>query len=199
MKNLPAISLAALVALAGSTGSAAEPAAPAEAPKKAPAAEAPKPGAEAPKAGAEAPKAGAEAPKAGAAPEAVVGPPAVAWKDMTKQQKGKFMKMVVTPKMKVAFQAFDGDEFKKFDCGTCHGKDAKAKEFKMPNPGMFVLPSTPEGFGELMKKKPKWMEFMGKTVKPQMAALLGIKEFDPKNPKEPDTFACHACHTMKAH
>ena len=57
----------------------------------------------------------------------VVGPPEVAWKDMTTEQKGKFMKEVVTPKMKVAFQAFDADEFKKFGCPTCHGDKAKRR------------------------------------------------------------------------
>jgi hypothetical protein len=127
---------------------------------------------------------------------AVVGPPAVAWKDMTKEQKGKFMKAVVVPKMKPAFQAFDADQFKKFDCRTCHGKDPKAKEFKMPNPDIYVLPGTPAGFGELMQKKPKWMKFMGEQVKPQMAALLGLPNFDPKKP-EPGAFGCMACHTTK--
>ena len=37
----------------------------------------------------------------------VVTPAEVPWKDMTKQQKGRYMAKVVVPKMKVTFQAFD--------------------------------------------------------------------------------------------
>jgi len=127
---------------------------------------------------------------------AVVGPPTVPWKDMTKEQKGKYMKAAVMPKMKPLFQAYDADAYKKFDCRTCHGKDAKAKEFKMPNAELPVLPGTMAGFGELQKKKPKAMKFMAETVKPQMAALLGLPDFDPKKP-DPKAFGCMACHTNK--
>jgi hypothetical protein len=138
----------------------------------------------------------ARAADAGAPAAKVVGPPEVAWKDMTPEQKGKFMKAVVTPKMKVAFQAFDADEFKKFGCPTCHGDKAKEKKFKMPNAGLPVLPGNQAGFAALMEKKPKMMKFMGETVKPELAKLLGLPEFDPKKP-EAGGFGCTGCHTMK--
>ena len=123
------------------------------------------------------------------------GPPQP-WKDMTAEQRGKYMKEVVVPKMKVAFQEFDGDEYKKFGCQTCHGKQAKAKKFKMPNPDIFVLPATAAEFAPLMEKKQKAMNFMRNTVKPQMAALLGMPEFDPKKP-DAGGFGCTGCHTKK--
>ena len=44
--------------------------------------------------------------------------------------------------------------------------------------------------------KPKMVKFMGEIVKPQMAALLGVPEFDPKKP-EAGGFGCMSCHTMK--
>jgi hypothetical protein len=128
----------------------------------------------------------------------VVGPPQVAWKEMTKEQKGKFMKSVVVPKMKPLFTSFDAEFFPKVDCATCHGKDAKARGFKMPNPELYVLPGTPAEFAEVAQKKPKWVKFMAETVKPQMAALLGLPEFDPKN-AQPGTMGCHNCHTVKGH
>jgi hypothetical protein len=146
-----------------------------------------------------APAAAAAAPAAPAAGGKVVGPPEVAWKDMTPQQKGRFMKEVVTPKMKVTFQEFDADLFKKFDCGTCHGKDAKAKKFKMPNPEIHELPGTPEAFQAMMAKKPswpKWTKFMGEKVEPQVAALLGQPLFDFKKP-EKGGFGCANCHTIE--
>jgi hypothetical protein len=98
--------------------------------------------------------------------------------------------------MKAAFQQFDGTEFKKFGCDTCHGKQAKARKFKMPNPDIHALPTNPAAFAPLMEKKPKMMKFMAETVKPQMAVLLGVPEFDPKQP-EAGGFACTNCHTKK--
>jgi hypothetical protein len=138
----------------------------------------------------------AEKPAEKAAGAKVVGPPEVAWKDMTAEQKGKYMKEVVMPKMKPAFQAFDADEFKKFGCPTCHGDKAKQKKFKMPNADLPELPGDQAGFATLMEKKPKMMKFMGETVKPEMAKLLGLPEFDPKKP-EAGGFSCGNCHTFK--
>ena len=133
-----------------------------------------------------------------AAPTAdkVVGPPDVKWADMDKKQRGKYMAMVVLPKMRDLFTEFDPKAFATVTCATCHGKDAKEREFKMPNPGLFVLPSAPAEFGKLMKDKPTWVKFMGEKVKPEMAKLLGKEPFDMKNPK-PGTFGCADCHTMK--
>jgi len=142
------------------------------------------------------PPAADPAAKPAAGGKKVVGPPEVAWKDLTAEQKGKYMKEVVTPKMKVAFQAFDADEFKKFGCPTCHGDKAKQKKFKMPNAGLPELPGNQAGFATLMEKKPKMMKFMGETVKPELAKLLGLPEFDPKKP-EAGGFGCAGCHTFK--
>lgn len=129
----------------------------------------------------------------------VVGPPEVAWKDMNEEQKATYMKKVVVPKMRGPFQEFDAKEFAKFNCATCHGKEAKARKFKMPSPDIHPLPNSPEGFKAMMAKKPawgKWSKFMGEVVKPQMAGLLGMPEFDPKKP-DPTAFSCGRCHEMK--
>ena len=133
------------------------------------------------------------------APAKVVGPPDVAWKDMSAEQKAKFMKAVIVPKTKVLFQEFDGKAFAKFNCATCHGKEAKARKFKMPNPEIHALPGTPEAFQAAMKKEPswsKWAPFMAEKVKPQMATLLGLPEFDPKK-AEAGGFGCQNCHTIQ--
>jgi|tagenome__1003787_1003787.scaffolds.fasta_scaffold19769349_1 hypothetical protein len=136
-----------------------------------------------------------------AAPEStakVVGPPDVAWKDMSKEQRGRYMKAVVTPKMKLVFQDFDPKLFERFNCATCHGKEAKSRAFKMPNPEIHPLPPTPEAYMAMMKKKPeweRWSKFMGERVAPQMATLLGLPVFDPKKP-DPSAFGCKGCHTL---
>jgi hypothetical protein len=120
----------------------------------------------------------------------------VAWKDMDKKQRGKFMRDSVVPKMKELFTAHDAKRFEKMSCGTCHGPGAADGSFKMPNEKLPQLPSTPEGFEALAKKKPEMMKFMGTQVKPEMAKLLGMPEMDPKNPSA-GGFGCMNCHTMK--
>ena len=140
----------------------------------------------------------AGAPAVAGADSKVVGPPDTKWDDMSKEQRGKYMKAVITPRMKVTFQEFDPKMFKKFDCTSCHGKEAKARKFKMPNPDIHPLPPTPAAFQAMMKTKPtwpKWAEFMSKKVEPQVADLLGMPVYDPKKP-DPKAFGCIGCHTL---
>jgi cytochrome c553 len=133
-----------------------------------------------------------------------VGPPAVAWKDMTFAQKRAYMKTAVTPTMKPIFQAFDAKQFKTFDCATCHGKDGADRKYKMPSNDIKPLPGTPEAFQAKLKTEPtwpKWTEFMAQKVEPAMGKLLDLPVFDPKKPVE-GAFSCAACHKLegaKAH
>jgi hypothetical protein len=113
---------------------------------------------------------------------------------MTTDQRKEFMKTVVMPKMKELFIAYDAKRYANMNCATCHGDSAKAGTFSMPNPKLPVLPGNMEGFQKLMKAKPKATEFMGKTVVPTMASLLGEAPFDMKTGKG---FGCHECHTTK--
>jgi hypothetical protein len=115
----------------------------------------------------------------GAIPDDVVGPPNVAWQDLDHKQRAAFMKRVVLPTMKPLFVAFDPKKFRNFDCATCHGHD---RDFRMPNPGLFVLPAHLETLD-----KPAWLKFMASEVKPEMAKLLGLPE---------TAFACSRCHTV---
>ena len=136
------------------------------------------------------------------APEAddspVVGPPQVAWKDMDKQQRGRYMVKVVMPTMEPLFKGFDAKRFADFTCATCHGKGVGDKSFKMPNPDILALPAPgkKEAFAPIYEKMPDMVNFMGGKVMPEMARLLGREPFDYKNPK-PDAFGCLNCHTEK--
>lgn len=120
----------------------------------------------------------------------------LAWKDLPKEQRGKYMATVVVPRMRQVFQAFDPKEFAEFGCKTCHGKSARDRGFAMPSPELPVLPSSHEEFGEIMKAKPEWVKFMAEKVTPEMATLLGLKPFDPKT-QQPGNFSCANCHTTK--
>ena len=128
----------------------------------------------------------------------VVGPPEVAWADMSKEQRGHYMKKVVAPKMAELFREFDPKEFAEVKCVTCHGDGAKDKTFKMPNPNLPDLPTTKEGFEALAREKGATVKFMAEKVKPTMARLLDVKEFDPANPQA-GGFGCANCHPMEKH
>ncbi len=129
--------------------------------------------------------------------EATVAPEQVAWADMTKPQRGKYMASVVMPRMKELFLAFDSKKFAEFGCKTCHGQSAKEHGFQMPSTELHPLPSSQEGWAKLAVEEPKFMKFMGQTVKPEMAKLLGMKEYEHTNP-QPGTFGCDRCHSVKS-
>jgi len=129
-----------------------------------------------------------------------IGPPDVAWKDMTVPQKKAYMKADVMPTMKPIFQTFDGKKFKTFTCATCHGEDGADRKFKMPSNGIHPLPNTPAAFQAKMKEEPtwpKWTEFMSQKVEPAMGKLLDVPVFDPKNPVK-GAFGCANCHKLEA-
>jgi mono/diheme cytochrome c family protein len=128
-----------------------------------------------------------------------VGPPEVAWKDMTVKQKTAYMKTAVVPTMKPVFQAFDAKKFKTVNCVTCHGKDGADRKFKMPSNDIHPLPGTKEAFEAKLKTEPtwpKWTEFMAQKVEPAMGKLLDVPVFDPKNPAK-GGFSCAACHKLE--
>jgi hypothetical protein len=129
-----------------------------------------------------------------------VGPPEVAWKDMTFEQKKAYMKVAVTPTMKPIFQAFDGKKFKTFNCVSCHGADGADRKFKMPSNDIHPLPNTHEAFEAKLKTEPtwpKWTEFMAQKVEPAMGKLLDLPIFDPKKPVK-GAFGCANCHKLEA-
>ncbi len=115
----------------------------------------------------------------------------VDWKSMSAGQRLDHMKKVVTPRMKAVFQAFDAEEFKDFDCTTCHGQGAKAGRFDMPNPELPRL-NTADGFKKHMDEHPRGTRFMMDKVVPEMAAALGMQPYDPATHRG---FGCFGCHT----
>jgi hypothetical protein len=125
---------------------------------------------------------------------AAAGAKKIDWEHMKFEDRKKYMKSTVLPTMKKEFQTFDAKAYKKFSCETCHGDGAIDGKFKMPNPKLPKLPTSREGFMALQQKKPEAVKFMGTVVKPKMAELLGLPEWQPQNPKG---FGCYQCHTKE--
>ncbi|MES1205358.1 MAG: hypothetical protein ABUS79_05425 [Pseudomonadota bacterium] len=137
---------------------------------------------------------------AGVAEGKVVGPPQIAWKDMSYAQKKAYMKDAVMPTMKPIFQAFDAKKFKTVECRTCHGEDGPDRKFKMPSNDIHPLPNTKEGFEAKLKTEPtwpKWTDFMAKKVEPAMGKLLDVAVFNPQKPVQ-GAFSCGNCHKLEA-
>jgi hypothetical protein len=136
------------------------------------------------------------APASGGNASATGGPsgaaaPTVDWAGMTRPERRDYMRMVVMPKAKELFVAFDPARYGKMSCGTCHGDGAEDGTFKMPNPKLPRLPPSPEGFKQLIAAKPAACQFMLVKLKPTIAALLGIPPF---NPDTKTGFGCMNCH-----
>jgi len=118
------------------------------------------------------------------------------WAKMTVAEKKKHMKTVVLPSMKKLFVEFDAKHYKSMTCATCHGKKAAVVKFKMPSAELPKLPQPTdrEGFMALQQKKPEVAKFMGTKVKPTMASLLSLEEWEPN---KPNGFGCYNCHTKE--
>jgi hypothetical protein len=110
---------------------------------------------------------------------------------LSASQKMELMKGTVTPNMKADFHAFDATDYADFDCKSCHGANASAKHFKMPNPDLPKL-DVEHGFAKDKAAHPKAMEFMQQKVQPRMAKMLGQPEHSTAHP---DGFGCMDCHT----
>lgn len=139
--------------------------------------------------GGQPPAAAPAEPGAEPAGEAPAGGSPDVWSDsMSDKEKGAFMKAKVVPPMAKLFQEFDGKEFAKFDCKTCHGPAFK------PHPQDF-LPELHIKDGKVVEaaEHPEMAKFMGEKVTPAMAEIFGKKPYDPATGQG---FGCGGCHKM---
>lgn len=118
--------------------------------------------------------------------------PAIAWHDMTPEQKGQFMHDVVMPEMRAIFQEHDGEEFADFSCATCHGENARDVGFHMPNG---IAPLDPAHIPAVFSSSDPMAVLMTQRVWPRMAELLGEQPYDPETHQG---FSCLNCHATAA-
>lgn len=102
----------------------------------------------------------------------------------------------VVPAMTDLFLAYDAERFGDFGCPTCHGADASARHYAMPNPSLPVLyPTGSVGQHRAVAQFPEGVRFMFSEVTPAMGQLLGAPEFDETTH---EGFTCFACHPHAA-
>ena len=100
-------------------------------------------------------------------------PAAKSWDDLNGDEKRKVMVDKVMPAMKPLFQAYNAQAYAKFGCKTCHGANAAAAEFKMPNG---IKPLDPTNMPSSTSADPQIAQaakFMAEQVVPKMSEILG--------------------------
>lgn len=101
------------------------------------------------------------------------------------------MTFAVLPNMGRAWQAFEKTPFAELTCTRCHGADAEAASYKMPNR---LPPLDPARLPSRDAKDPKearMARFMFDEVVPQMTELLDAEPYDAKTGRG---FFCFDCH-----
>jgi hypothetical protein len=135
--------------------------------------------------------------EAGNAIDAGTLPGQKSWRDMSHDERLALMKAAVLPQMKRSFQHFDPKHFADFTCATCHGGGPHGAgaggKFEMPNPELPQFSKDKGGFSAAARKHPAMMQFMVHGVAPEMAAILGLPQWDSQNPSG---FGCGNCHVM---
>lgn len=136
---------------------------------------------------------GAKPPPAPAptAPTATPTLPDVPFAKLDPEQRARFMTEQVVPAMAPIFRGHDATRYRAFGCQTCHGVEASAGRFAMPNPALprLVIKELAGG----TKYRADDLDWMARHVAPTMAGLLQRPAWSPENQ---NGFGCNACHVM---
>ncbi len=122
----------------------------------------------------------------------VVPSPARPWADLSPDEKREWMVTEVMPRMSALFEEHDAERYAGFSCDGCHGEDAQARHFEMPNAGIMAL--HPTGSPEqqaMIRDNREMVVFMFQRVIPTMQTLLGEQPYDETTR---EGFSCFACH-----
>jgi hypothetical protein len=113
------------------------------------------------------------------------------WANMDGKERYRYMENTVMPAMKTVFETYDPNRYAKMTCESCHGADAEARKFAMPNPELPTLTGMND-FAAARAKFPGAVEFMMSSVELTMASLLQEPVYNAKTRKG---FGCFRCHT----
>jgi hypothetical protein len=114
-----------------------------------------------------------------------LGAPDVPWAKKTREERMAYMGAHVLPAMKKVFQKHDPKAYEGFGCATCHGADAEAVDYEMPN-DLYALPEG-DPVAEAMEYDEEVANFMTAEVAPAMERLLARGA----GAKGESCFTCH--------
>jgi hypothetical protein len=97
----------------------------------------------------------------------------------------------VLPTMADLFAEYDAERFANISCKTCHGNDASAVGFHMPNQLPTLWPSRTPEQRHMVELHPDMVRFMFNRVLPTMTKLLGQPGW---NNDDQTGFSCFNCH-----
>jgi hypothetical protein len=115
------------------------------------------------------------------------------WAGSSWEDRHDTMTFVVQPSMAKLFAAFEQTPDPDLTCRTCHGANAEAVAYKMPN-GLSPLNPAHMPDPGVQDPKARMVKFMIEEVTPRMAALLEVEPYDPKTKRG---FWCFNCHPAR--
>lgn len=102
----------------------------------------------------------------------------------------------VLPAASDLFQSWQRERYADFSCATCHGADAAARSYAMPNPSLITLyPTGTIGQVETLARYTEASTFMYSRLLPAVQTMVGAHAFDPATG---EGFTCYACHPSAA-
>jgi hypothetical protein len=135
---------------------------------------------------------GHEATSGGEEPGGGAGTAEIPWAQKDHEQRRRYMVQVVLPAMTELFQSFDAQRYGTFRCTNCHGDNAQAVNFHMPNT---LHPLDPQAMPTPQSSnadEARYATFMSTHVTPKMVELLGVAPYDMQTQQGFGCFGCHA-------
>jgi cytochrome c553 len=112
--------------------------------------------------------------------------PDLPYPQLDKDERGLYMKDLITPRFAALFRGYDATKYVLFSCMTCHRTDGS---WEMPNPALPKLSPA-----AMKAARPAALAFMRKQITPVMAKLVG-KEVSTDD--DPSSFGCASCHVVE--
>ena len=100
------------------------------------------------------------------------------WATLDFEERHTVMTFTVLPNMARTWRDFRHTEYPDMTCRTCHGKDAEAVSYRMPNPSLPRIDPAHPPRGPVA-------EFMKRTMVPDMIELTGTTS---------EHLSCNGCH-----
>jgi cytochrome c553 len=126
--------------------------------------------------------------RAPATPPAANASPATedTWSTLSWEDRHVQMTFLVLPVMARHWQAFEKTKYPELTCTRCHGKDAEARDYKMPSPDLAPLDARMQSAHAGDAKVERVAAFMRDEVMPSVIELLDA---------DPAKVTCFTCHS----